>query len=118
MQPNTSLVTDLSFTENPELRGTYLALGRQLADGGAESPPETLPLVSILRELLQSPLTDSNRRPPPYHAPAWLHKCSMPVGARDPCRGQRFRRAGVRDSRQNPSCREMTCSETSSAQAW
>lgn len=51
MQPNTSLLTDRSFTENPELKGTYLALGRQLADGGAESPPETLPLVSVLREL-------------------------------------------------------------------
>jgi hypothetical protein len=29
--------------------------------------------------LLQSPLTDSNRRPPPYHfgVPALLHKCSI-----------------------------------------
>src|SRR5436305_1907831 len=52
MQPNTSLLTDRSFTENPELTGTYLALGRQLAGGGGEAPPGTLALAGRLRGIL------------------------------------------------------------------
>lgn len=62
MRPNTSVLTDLSFTQNPELTGSYLALARQIGDGGADAPPESLPLIEILREL-----RDPTRAPTPKH---------------------------------------------------
>ena len=62
MRPNTSVLTDLSFTQNPELTGSYLALARQLGDGGADAPPESLPLIEILRELETAARSGSNGR--------------------------------------------------------
>jgi hypothetical protein len=62
MRPNTSYLTDQRFTEAPELKGSYLALGRQLADGGAGAAPEALALVDILRELQASARSAMNGR--------------------------------------------------------